>query len=464
MKDLTQGNEAAQIFYFTLPMLIGNVFQQLYNVADSIIVGRVIGKEALGAVGAAFPILFLLVALIIGITMGYSILISQYFGARDMARVKCAIDTAYIILFISSILTTIIGILASEAILRLLNTPDDILPQAVVFLNITFGGIIFLFGYNSISAILRGLGDSKTPLYLLILSTIINVGLVLLFVMVFKWGIAGSAVATVTAQGFSFFAGIVYLNKTGGVIRFRLKGMVFDREIFAASLRIGLPSGAQQMLVAGGFLVLNSIVNRFGTDAFAAFTAAGRLDTFAVMPALNLSAGISTFVGQNLGAKRPDRVKKGFRAAVLMGGVVSVATSAAVFLFGKPLVSLFTTDPHVVTIGVSYLMIVGGFYIIFSTMFVITGILRGAGDTLVPMFITLFSLWMVRIPVSEYLSGQMGTDGIWWGIPISWSSGLLVSIAYYLTGRWKYKVVARPYVQPPVCQEDDESEWNISKF
>ncbi len=464
MKDLTEGSEAARIFYFTLPMLIGNVFQQFYNLADSIIVGKALGKEALAAVGASFPILFLLVAMIIGITMGYSILISQYYGARDMERVKRSIDTAFIILFIASIAVTALGLAFSGPILRLLNTPPEIIPGAKVYLDITFGGIVFLFGFNSVGAVLRGLGDSKTPLYFLIVSTVLNVFLVLLFVLVFGWGIAGSAVATVIAQGFAFLAGMVYLNRTQDVIRFNPRKIEFDGDIFVKSLKLGLPTGAQQMLVAGGFLVLNSIVNRFGTDAFTAFTAAGRLDSFAVMPAMNLAAGMSTFAGQNLGANRPDRVRKGFRAALLMAAAVSVATTALVFLFGRGLVGLFTDDRNVVDIGVSYLMIVGAFYIVFSSMFVTTGLIRGAGDALVPMFITLFSLWLVRIPASILLSDRYGTDGIWWGIPIAWCAGLVASSAYYRTGRWKNKALAKRAPQPALCADDDESEWNCSKF
>ncbi|MEI6080759.1 MAG: MATE family efflux transporter [bacterium] len=241
MKDLTKGNEAAQIFYFTLPMLIGNVFQQFYNLTDSIIVGQVIGKQALAAVGASFPILFLLVALILGITMGYSVLISQYFGAKDFARVKRSIDTGYVILLIASVLITTIGLVFSESILRALRTPEEIIPQAKIFLNITFAGVVFLFGYNSISAILRGLGDSKTPLYFLIISTVLNVILVLLFVLVFKWGIAGSAYATVIAQAFSFIFGVVYLNRTHGFLHFSFRNIDFFSVSFSSGSSPAFP-------------------------------------------------------------------------------------------------------------------------------------------------------------------------------------------------------------------------------
>ena len=466
MKDFTTGPEGRLIWDFTVPMLIGNVFQQSYNVIDSIIVGRAIGKSALAAVGASFPILFLMTALIIGVTMGFSIVISQYFGAKDMARVRRAIDTSYIFLFFASLAATVLGLAASGPILRFLLTPAEIMPQAVIFLRIMFAGILFLFGYNSISAVLRGLGDSKTPLYFLVISTLLNVALVMLFVLVFKWGIAGSAWATVLAQSASFLMGVVYLNRTHPVLTFRLRGLEFDREIFRKSLAIGLPTGVQQVLVAVGMMALSRIVNGFGTDAVAAFTAAGRIDTFAVMPAMNLSAAISSFVGQNIGAGKLDRVKHGLRAALLISGAISLATTLAIVIFKWHLIAMFNSDPAVVAIGTRYLLIVGGFYIVFSSMFVLTGVLRGAGDALIPMFVTILALWGIRIPVSAWLAGKLGTDGIWWGIPIAWTAGLLLLAAYYRTGRWKRKAaVQAPAAGPlPPSPDDDESEWNVSKF
>ncbi|HNW43173.1 MAG TPA: MATE family efflux transporter [Elusimicrobiales bacterium] len=466
MKDLTNGPEGRLIWNFTVPMLIGNVFQQSYNIVDSIIVGRAIGTQALAAVGASFPILFLMIALIIGVTMGFSISISQYYGAKDMERVRRTIDTSYIFLFFASLAATAIGLYAAEPILRGLKTPEEIMPQALTFLRIMFGGVLFLFGYNSISAILRGLGDSKTPLYFLIISTLLNVALVLLFVLVFKWGIAGSAWATVLAQSASLLMGVVYLNRTHPVFTFRLRGLVFDREIFRKSLAIGLPAGVQQVLVAVGMMALARIVNGFGTNAIAAFTAAGRVDTFAVMPAMSLSAAISGFVGQNMGAGKMDRVKHGLKAALLISGAISLATTLAIIVFSWHLIAMFNSDPAVIAIGTRYLVIVGGFYIVFSSMFVITGALRGAGDSMVPMFVTILALWGIRIPVSAWLSGRLGTDGIWWGIPIAWSAGLLLLTAYYRSGRWRSKAVIKvsvPAVQP-ACPDDDESEWNVSRF
>ncbi|HNR79475.1 MAG TPA: MATE family efflux transporter, partial [Mesotoga infera] len=231
MKDLTSGNEGSLIVKFAIPMLLGNVFQQLYNTVDSIIVGNVVGKEALAAVGASFPIMFLLLSLIMGVTMGATILISQYFGAKDYEKLKKTLDTTYIFLFFGSIAISILGVLLSGPILRLMNTPQDIVGQAQTYLNIIFAGMLTLFGYNAISAILRGLGDSKTPLYFIIIATLLNIVLDLVFVMTFGWGIAGVAWATIISQGVSFLSGILYLNKNHDFLGIKLKGMRFDGEI-----------------------------------------------------------------------------------------------------------------------------------------------------------------------------------------------------------------------------------------
>lgn len=443
MKDLTKGNEAKLIFFFALPMLIGNVFQQLYNTVDSIIVGNALGKRALAAVGASFPIIFLLVSLIMGITMGSTILIAQYYGAREMDKVKRTIDTVYIFLFFASIAATLMGLAFSGTILRLLKVPLDVLPQARQYLNIIFAGIIVMFGFNSMSAILRGLGDSKTPLYFLIIATLANIVLDLVFILGFGWGVAGAAWATVIAQGIAFASSVYYLNRTHEIFKFKVNSMSFDRRIFGLSMKIGLPSGIQQMLVATGMMALSRIVNGFGTNAMAAYTAAGRVDAFAFMPAMNIAVAVSAFVGQNLGANKEERVKKGYTASLVISGIISVITTFIVIIFGNQLIWLFNKDPDVIKIGTRYLTIVGSFYIVFSTMFITNGVLRGAGDTLVPMFITALSLWLVRIPISALLSQRIGTDGIWWGTPIAWIIGLTLSFNYYLTGRWKQKVVTK---------------------
>jgi putative MATE family efflux protein len=441
MKDLTEGKESSLILKFAMPMLLGNVFQQLYNVVDSIVVGQFIGKEALAAVGASFPIIFAFLSLLIGIATGSTIVISQYFGAKDIEKVKRTINTLFVFLIIASIIVSIVSIYFSEDLFRLLKLPEEIMPQAKLYFNIFMGGIIVSFGFNGISAILRGLGDSKTPLYFMIIATLVNIVLDLLFVLVFKWGIAGVAIATVFAQGGAFVTAVIYLNKTHKIIRFSFKELTFDYQIFYKSLRIGLPTGIQQTFVALGMMALVSIVNRFGTNVIAAFSVATRIDSLASMPAMNFSAALSSFVGQNIGAGKIDRVKAGFVATLKMSSIISVLVSAIVLLFGDYIVRLFTTDPEVIRIGKDYLVIVGAFYIVFSSMFVIAGVMRGAGDTLIPMFISLIALWIIRIPAAWILSKRFGEIGIWWAIPIGWCIGLSLSYIYYKTGNWKKKTV-----------------------
>ncbi len=443
MIDMTKGGTAKLILTFTIPMFIGSVFQQLYNVVDSVIVGKFLGKEALAAVGAAFPVMFLLVALIMGATMGVTVMISQNYGAKNHENVKKCIETAYIFLAVTAVAVTAAGLLLGDQILRLLKTPAEIFDNARVYIRVIFSGVFFLFGYNSISAILRGLGDSKTPLYLLIFSAFINVLLDLLFVVVFKWGIRGAAVATVISHGFSFLGGVVYLQRINPLFKVDYLKLRFDREIFMNSIRIGLPTGIQQMFVAAGMMALTRIVNLFGTEVLAAFTAAGRIDSFAMMPAMNLSMAMSTFVGQNIGAGRHDRVRGAIKTALFMSGCIAVTISVIVIVFSASLLRLFTNDEAVISIGRNYLVITGGFYLAFMVMFIFNGALRGAGDTLIPMFITLLSLWLIRIPVSVFLSGRMGTDGIWWGIPVAWVAGALLSWFYFSTGKWKAKVLVK---------------------
>jgi len=449
MKNLTEGNSGSLIFKFAIPMLIGNVFQQMYSIVDSIIVGRYLGKQALAAVGASFPLIFMLISFMVGVAMGTTIIISQYFGAKDMKMVKRSIDTMYIFLFFAAIIVTILGITLSGPIFRLINLPEDVIPQAMIFFNVYLVGTVFFFGFHGISSVLRGLGDSKTPLYFLVISTVMNVILVWLFVAVFKWGVAGSAWATVISQAGAFFTGIIYLNRTHEIVKLNSLKLVFDRAIFRKSLMIGLPTGLQQTFVSMGMLPITRLVNGFGTDAIAAYSAAGRLDSLAGLPAMNFGAALSTFVGQNLGANKPERVKQGLKATFMMSGALALFTSLFVIIFRQQLMGLFTTDAAVIALGAEYLVIVSSFYIFFSTMFVIGGVMRGAGDTIVPMFITLFALWAIRIPAAWIMSEYFGVDGIWWSIPVAWFIGMTLSYLYYLKGNWKKKVVVKQRVMIP---------------
>lgn len=431
------------ILRFTAPMLLGNVFQQVYNITDSIIVGKFLGKEALAAVGSSFPLIFTLISFVVGITTGTTIIVAQYFGAKDMVKVRRAIDTMYIFLFFASIIIGVVGIIFSGPIFRLIHLPEDVIPQAVLYMQVYFTGMLFFFGFNGSSAILRGLGDSKTPLYFLIISTVVNIFLDLLFIVVFHWGIAGAALATVIAQAGAFITLVFYLNRTHPLMNLSFRKYTWDREVFRQSIRIGLPTGFQQTFVSLGMMALLRIVNNFGTDTVAAYSVAGRIDNLASLPAMNFGQALSSYTGQNIGAGKFKRVGEGLTATLKMSTLVAVLTSVVIMVFRRPLMTLFTNDAAVIAIGEHYLMIVGGFYIIFSSMFVIGGVMRGAGDTLIPMFITLMSLWLFRVPLAAILSKSMGVDGIWWAIPIAWFMGMSMSYLYYRTGKWKTKGVVK---------------------
>ncbi|HFL3544086.1 MATE family efflux transporter [Clostridioides difficile] len=441
MKDLTTGHEGKSIFFFAMPMLIGSLFQQLYNTADSIIVGRFIGKEAMAAVSGANPIMFLLVAALMGVSLGFSILVSQFYGSGDLKKVKATIDTTYILLFIGSILISILGIVFGDPMLKLMNTPESVFAQSKLYLTIIFSGILFSAGYNSVSAILRGLGDSVTPLYFLIIATILNIVLDLTFIVVLRMGVEGVALATIMAQAVSFIISIIYLNKKHEVLKFKIKGIVYDNKIFKDGLRLGLPSGVQQMLFSIGNMALQFLVNSYGTSAMAAFGAGLRIENFISLPIMNLGSAVSTFVAQNIGAGENERVKKGIRESIKMTLVLAVTVIALILLFRENLIALFNTDKDVIKIGSSYLFIIGPFFLFIGTSFVLSSAMKGAGDSMFALISSIVSLWLGRLPASYMLSKFFGTDGIWMGIPFGWTLGLIVTVIYYKKGHWKTKAI-----------------------
>lgn len=443
MTDLTSGSVAKQILKFSIPMLLGSLFQQLYSIVDTIIVGKYLGKEALASVGASFPIIFTIIALIIGIGSGASVVISQYFGAKDNDKVAKAVDTLNIFLLITGLIISIAGVLVSRWIFTLLQLPEELMDSAITYLNIYLMGMVLFFGFNSITSILRGVGDSKNPLYYLIIATFLNIGLDLLFILVFNWGIAGAAWATVISQGVAFVIAVIHINKKHSVIRLAIWGVSFDWEIFKQSVRIGLPTGIQHTFVALGMMALMGIVNTFGTSVIAGFTGASRIDSIAALPAMTLSVALSVFTGQNIGANKLHRIYKGLKVSLLFASAISLTMTIVALLWSEPLMKLFTNDPEVIAIGREYLIIVSLFYLLFSTMFILNGLLRGAGATLIPMFVTLFSLWLVRIPLAVVLSRFMGEQGIWWSIPIAWFFGTLGAYLYYRFGKWRDKGVIK---------------------
>ena len=448
MLDLTDGKPWKLLFHFSIPLLISNVLMQLYHWADLYIVGNYIDSEAMASVGTTMPVLFALVSFIIGITMGCTVIVSQYFGAKDAVNMKRSVDTAIIFIIVAALLMMVVGLIFCDPLLRLVKTPDDVFDGAFIFLQINLIGLLPLFGVNCLSAILRGVGDSKTPLYCMLISSVFNIILLLIFVPGMDWGIAGAAWATVLTQTLTMIGMILWLNRKHPVIKITIRRLVFDMEIFRNSVRIGLPNGVQQVLVAVGMMALLGIVNQFTTEnsnVLVAYSIVNRIDSLAMAPAMTFSIAIAAFVGQNVGARKLSRIPSGLNATLAMSTMLTVVISAIVMIFAHPIMKMFSTEinDEIITVGTRYLLIVCPFCVFFSTMFTFTGVMRGAGDTLVPMFITLLSLWLVRIPVASLLADLMGTDGIWWSIPIAWSVGMICSFLYYRTGRWKNKGVIK---------------------
>ena len=457
MKDLTEGNVFKHILKFFIPMLLGSVFQQLYNVVDSLIVGNFLGNSSLAAVGASFPVLFVLISMIIGLTMGMSVVISQYYGAKDMPRVKKAIDSMIIFVIVSGFVVGLIGYFFAEKIFILLNFPQEVIHEASKYFKILISGVIFMFGYNGVSAILRGLGDSKTPLYFLIVTTVLNIILDLVFVLNFGWGIAGVAWATVISQAVSVFGLIFWLNKKHHFIKIKLNDLEFDREIFSKSVKIGAPAGVQQTIVGLSATALTSVVGGFGTETVAGFAVAIRIDSFAMMPAMNVSIALTNFVGQNIGAGKIQRIKKGFKSALALSCGISFIMGLIFLTLSRPLVAFFTPDPAVQLVGSQFLRTCSMFYVFVSAMFMTNGVLRGAGDAMAPMLNTIVALWAVRIPVAIIMAKGwsgfsflgidihgwegLGSRGIWWGAPISWVVGFILAYSYYRRGKWKNKSI-----------------------
>ena len=450
MKDLTTGNEGRLIFNFALPLLLSSLFQQLYSFVDSIIVGHYLGFEALTAIGNAMPIIFGLISLVIGVGIGGTIVISQYFGAKDEQNLRKAIDTLFVFLFFAAIIITVAGLLLAKPILNLVNIPPGSEKMALTYLTVFLSGTIMFFGYNGVSAVLRGLGDSKTPLYFMILSTFLNIGLDILFIVALKMGVAGAALASVIAQGTAFLIAVVYLNINHKVIRIRLTGWQFDWEIFKKSMRISLPTGLQQTFVAIGMWALYSVVNRFAEPVPSAYTAAGRVNMMAMLPAMAFAQALSTFTGQNIGAGKINRISKGLKVTILISSVGCIFITVLILLSGKQILGLFSPQEsrhnlEFIKTGWEYLIIVSSFYLAFNIMLIFTSIMRGAGDTIIPMFITLIALWGIRVPLAFILSNtQLQETGIWWAIPSGWTFGMILSIIYYFTGRWKTKSVTKP--------------------
>ena len=446
--DLTKGKVWKVIVRFALPLLIGNLLQQLYNVTDSVIVGQFLGKEALAAVSASFFIYYFIISFVIGVGSGTSVVISQLFGAKQFQKVQLAFSSFFIFMLVGGVILSITGIIFAEPVFRLTNTPEEVIPQAVAYFRIYIGGTFLFVTFNSIISILRGVGESVRPMIFILITTILNILLDLLFILVFKWGIEGAARATVIAQGIGMCVALAYVNNTHPLLSIKKQDMLFDGKLFKESLKIGLPTSVQQCAIALGLIALLGIVNSFGTNTLTAYGAAGKIDTIITQAILTLSGALAAFCGQNIGAGRLDRVKKGLRFTMYANIVLGLLTFAAVYLFGDAMMRIFTNDADVIVIGKEYLLIICGFFIVHGALNVYNGALRGAGDTLFPMVTSLVCLWIIRIPLAYYLSSWLGRSGIWWAIVASITIGLIVTFIYYKTGIWKRRCIIKDETSP----------------
>ena len=435
--DLTEGKVWKVIVRFALPLLVGNLLQQFYNITDSIIVGQFLGKEALAAVSASFFIYYFIISLVIGVGSGTTVVISQLFGAKQYQKVQLAFSSFFIFMLVGGIILSIAGIIFAEPVFRLTNTPEEVIPQAVAYFRIYIGGTFLFVTFNSIISILRGVGESVRPMLFILITTVLNIAFDLLFILVFKWGIEGAARATVVSQGIGMCIALAYVNNTHPLLSIKKQDMLFDWKLFKESLKIGLPTSVQQCAIALGLIALLGIVNSFGTNTLTAYGAAGKIDTIITQAILTLSGALAAFCGQNIGAGRLDRVKKGVQFTMYTNIALGLLTFAAVYLFGNEMMRIFTKDIDVVAIGKEYLLIIGGFFIVHGALNVYNGALRGAGDTLFPMITSLVCLWLIRIPLAYYLSSWLGRNGIWWAIGISITIGLIVTFVYYKMGIWK---------------------------
>ena len=450
VKNLTEGQPLRLLFFFSLPMVAGNLFQQLYNMVDTAVVGKFVGEYAVAAVGSSFPIVFLSVAVAAGLSMGCNVVVSQLFGAGRIHEMKSTISTAIISLSVLGLILMALGTISAGPLLELLGTDPDIMADSQTYLRIYFGGAVFLFLYNTLNGIYNAQGDSKTPLIFLMISSLTNIVLDLLFVIRFHMGVAGVAWATLIAQGICAVASLAVLflrmkrlpceaGKEGEKIP------LFHKIAVKRIAQIGLPSMLQQSLVSLSMMMMQGLVNSYGKVLVAGYTAATKIDTLAMLPNLNFSNAMSSYTAQNIGAGRYDRVRQGLKASLFMVVVFSLLITVIIFLFGDQLLSLFL-DPGdtsgALGCGLTYMHTVSLFYILMGLLFVSNGMLRGSGDmgafTLSSMA-NLFSRVAVAYALA-YLT-PLGANAIWWSIPAGWAIGSVVSLLRVKSGKWMRQAV-----------------------
>lgn len=451
-KDMTVGSVPRHLITFALPMLIINLLQTGYSIVNAIWVGNILGKDAVGAIGVSFPIVFILIAISTGVTLATTILVSQYYGAKNYDMVKKVVNNSFSIAILLGIVLTILGIMSSDYLLKIMNTPAEVFSMASSYLKITVGGFFLMYLGALIVSILRGIGDTVTPLKFFALGMIANAILDPVLIIGIgpfpKLGLNGAAYASVIAQVVGTLFALIYLNHKNHIVAVSPKSFTLDKQLSYLIFKIGLPSTVQQSLVSIGMAFITTFVNAFGTSAIAAFSAAGRLESVAFMPAMSLGMATSALTGQNIGANKHDRVHEIFKWGVITTSVITISISVILVAFPKLLLLMFVQDADVISIGSTYLRIIAPAYIFFAVMFVSNGIINGAGHTFITMVFTLLSLWLIRVPLSAYLSHtSLGITGIWIAIITSFAFTMIVSLMYYRSGKWKKAVIRNAIVE-----------------
>lgn len=441
--SMTEGSPAKLLLKFTLPMLIGNIFQQFYNMVDSVVVGRFVGANALAAVGATGSLNFLFFAMSFGIAAGVGVVVSQYFGAGRMDMVERGIINGMYLLALVSVLMGIVGIVSARWVLTVLDTPKAILEDAVTYMRVSCAGILAIAAYNGVASVLRALGDSKTPLYFMVLSCFINIGLDLLFVINFQWSVFGVAFATVIAQLAAAIGSFLYALYKIPYFRIKKEHRQVRTDIISRCFTLGIPIALQNALIAFSCIFLQRVVNGFGESVVAANTALGRIEQLVQQPYSSLGAAITTYTGQNIGAGKIDRVKQGYKVGVRCVIIFSLLMLIPGQFFGKPIVGIFVTEPEVITIGAKGLSITSFFYFFLGMIYVARSVLNGAGDAAFAMLNGLmevvgrvgFALPLTMIPF-------IGMWGIFFTTGLTWALTGIVSMIRYHKGRWQFKRAA----------------------
>ena len=449
--DMTAGNPGKQIVAFAIPMLIGNIAQQLYNTADSVIVGRYVGDNALAAVGSASPILNLLLVLFVGISVGAGIMVSQYFGAKQREDLSGTIGSCITLTAISSLFIMIIGPLVSGPLLSYLDTPESIIGWCESYLNIIFIGIVGMAYYNILGGVLRGLGDSVSALLYLLIATIVNIVLDILFVASFGMGVAGVALATAIAQALSAVLCFWKLLRMSDIFDMKKKYLKLHRKYAITTIRLGLPSGLTQAIFSMAMIIVQSLTNSFGEMFIAANVIVMRVDGFAMMPNFSFGTAMTTYAGQNVGAHELERVDEGAKQGTFIAMGVSAAITALILIFGKYLMGIFTDTSELVDMSMRMMRILAVGYVAMAVTQSLSGVMRGAGDTMTPMWISLITTVGIRVPVAygiayltrseQYPGGRC--ESIFFSLLFSWTLGAVVTFICYRWGKWKQKAIER---------------------